>query len=263
MVGQKHLFENLRKYSIDNFPHALMLIGDFGCGKHTFVKYMSDYLNIKSIDITCNLNLSLLDEITIGTIPHIYLIDGSEITLKEQNIILKFLEEPRENCFIVIIGENKAQFLPTILNRCQIWNFQNYSIEELREFNNFEDINVDILKLAKTPGRLKILKDYPLTEADVLSNKIIDKLKVANIANALTLYDKIPLITVDTKIYFRLFVDILIKNLTYRIIENKDDSYYLWYYKIIDLRKKSNMPKIDIKYLFENFVSDMWQEVNK
>ena len=62
-------------------------------------------------------------------VPKIYIIDSSTISIKEQNIILKFVEEPLKNSYIIILKNSKL--LPTILNRCQKWKFEAYSKEEL------------------------------------------------------------------------------------------------------------------------------------
>lgn len=42
-----------------------------------------------------------------------------------QNALLKVLEEPTENTFLVFFVKNKAMLLPTFLSRCQIINIEN------------------------------------------------------------------------------------------------------------------------------------------
>jgi DNA polymerase III delta prime subunit len=42
------------------------------------------------------------------------------LTTEAQNSILKLLEEPNDNCFIILSVENQSSLLPTILSRCEL-----------------------------------------------------------------------------------------------------------------------------------------------
>ena len=62
--------------------------------------------------------------------------------------MLKFIEEPLKNSYIIILAESTNQLLPTIYNRCQVMTFAPYSIDELRNFTQDELV----LSVARTPG---------------------------------------------------------------------------------------------------------------
>ena len=54
----------------------------------------------------------------------IYIIYGFErLTRDVSNKILKFLEEPEDNIYALLITENYDKILPTIISRCQVLNY--------------------------------------------------------------------------------------------------------------------------------------------
>ncbi len=145
--------------AVDNFikekriPHAILLEGDYGTGKHTLAKYLCNAIvcgednspcgschdchlaNINSHpDITVVTNADGKKTITVAQIrdlrneayikPHqakkrVFVIDGAD-TMNEQsqNALLKVLEEPPVAVMFVLIAENKSSLLDTIISRC-------------------------------------------------------------------------------------------------------------------------------------------------
>lgn len=136
-------------------PHAILIEGETGLGKHTLALHLAAAAVCESDNAPCNTckNCSLCfsanhpDIITIAPLenkksisvaqikelktkayikPHtankkVYIIENGE-TLKEdsQNTILKLLEEPPECVMFIIIAESKASFLDTIISRCSV-----------------------------------------------------------------------------------------------------------------------------------------------
>ena len=133
MIGQKKIKNLIETSSLDNFPNSLILLGEKGSGKHTICDLISDKLNLQIIDISEKLTQEMIDEIYTRVEPYIYIISDEKLTIKNQNSILKFLEEPLKNSYIILLVENRNKLLPTILNRCQIWELEKYSINELIE----------------------------------------------------------------------------------------------------------------------------------
>ena len=75
----------------------------------------------------------------------VYIINGAEkMNDYAANSLLKFLEEPEENIYAILISENLNQVLPTIKSRCQI-----LLIKETNEFNFNEITEEDIEKSIK------------------------------------------------------------------------------------------------------------------
>ena len=86
MVGQVELQKLLTK---DSLPHAILLIGDKGCGKHSFASLIANKLNCEVEDITENITSELLAEVSLRPLITLCLVDLNQITEKEQNVLLK------------------------------------------------------------------------------------------------------------------------------------------------------------------------------
>ena len=116
--GQETILNRISRLNLDTFPRTLMLLGESGSGKHSIVNIIQNTFNLRSEDITEKISLDLLDEIYRRVEPYIYIISINSISIKEENTILKFLEEPLKNSYIILLADCKDGILPTILNRC-------------------------------------------------------------------------------------------------------------------------------------------------
>lgn len=59
--------------------------------------------------------------------------DAGRMNDNAQNAILKILEEPPSSAVILLVTENEAEFLPTILSRCIRFRMQPLSIMEIKQ----------------------------------------------------------------------------------------------------------------------------------
>lgn len=259
MVGQKKLLEQLDKYTIDSFPRSTLIIGEKGCGKHMITKYISDVIiNLPLIDITELLSDEYIDQIHRNPNPSIYLIDLTIITEKAQNTILKFVEEPPANAFIIILAEYRNLVLNTVLNRCIIFEFERYSSEELKTFMD-SDTHADIIiSILRTPGKIKTTNLKVFDEAKELALKMIHKVDQASYANTLSISNKINYKDEYDKVDIDTFFDLLCFLMLdeYKKSNNKK---ILSMYKLTGEHRKSLLDKrINKKLLFENYLSDLW-----
>ncbi len=77
------------------------------------------------------------------------------ITTEAQNSLLKVLEEPPANTYILIIALSKDSFLPTILSRCKVIELSDNEVKNLDEF----DKTLEKLLKAGVEERLKLAQD--------------------------------------------------------------------------------------------------------
>jgi DNA polymerase-3 subunit delta' len=149
----------LNFYQTQKLHHAILLHGKKGIGKASFAKkFVAEILNIKS-EINPDLLLIEKDaekkEITVDKVRKIsdflnqtsaisenkfIIIDAaSELNRSSSNAILKILEEPHKNNFLILISHNLSRVLPTIRSRCQIIKIPDLSFVDfgkiLREEN--------------------------------------------------------------------------------------------------------------------------------
>lgn len=259
MEGQSKLKEILATISIGTFPKSVILLGEEGCGKHTFLKLISDKLELPSLDITDIVSFEYILEIYSRSIPSIYYIDISKFTEKKQNIILKFLEEPPKNAYIIILCNDKSLVLETILNRCIIYEFEAYSKEELEKFIP-ENIDKELVyQLYRTPGQILSANAENINELKTLCENIADKLSIASYCNTLSISNKInykdEYDKFDIKSFFNMMSYVLLES--YK--KNNSNLYIEFQKKTVEFKRrfyKDN--RLDKEKLFENYLSEMW-----
>ena len=77
----------------------------------------------------------------------VYIIYGFErLSTVISNKILKFLEEPEDNIYAILLTENYEKILPTIISRCQVMNFSFPEKEEDEErINNLKEFIMELI----------------------------------------------------------------------------------------------------------------------
>ena len=85
--------------------------------------------------------------------------------LKEQsaNILLKTLEEPKDNTYFILVTSNYSKLPITIISRCQLWFFDSLKEYEIIEILNNKNINLN------SKDDVKLLEGS-LTKLDMILN---------------------------------------------------------------------------------------------
>lgn len=250
MIGQNRLQSQIWSYDYQTLPQSILIEGESGCGKHTLVKLISERFNVPVEDITKNLKYEYLSELFAKVRPAIYLVDGRELTSKDENALLKFLEEPPSIAKVIVICENRNTLLDTIQNRCSVFSFDRYTEEELGNFTS----NKEILKYASTPGQVMELEKNNLTSVVDFCKLIIDSIGGASIPNTLSIINKFNIENedgYDVALFFRIFL----KEITDRVVESKESRYINAYFltsKLCDnLKSGANKRRLLEVYLLE------------
>ena len=256
MIGQVNLQKKLNSYDYSTLPQSIMIEGGRGCGKHLLLNELCIRLGVESENITKNLDYEYLSQLFSRVNPIIYVVDGSDIQAKEQNALLKFLEEPPEIAKVIILCENRNNLLSTIQNRCILFSFEPYTKDDLKNFTD----NENLLQYVSTPGQVLELTNYDFKSILDLCNLIIDKIGVASIANILSLADKFDADGgFDSTIFFSIFQKILKDKL---IEKKRDDVYdnqrFLNAYTLTArLRYNLKLPSANKKKLIEHYLLEL------
>ena len=171
-----------------NLPNSLIFYGNKGIGKSTLayslINYIFDeiYINNSSSNHTNliynnshpNVRLlrkeydektkkfknniiinqirgleSFIYQFSIDGSPKFIIIDSSDdLNINSSNALLKILEEPKKNIYIILITHKVSQLLPTIRSRCIKFKFSNQTFDQFNDiiFNYDESIDKNILK---------------------------------------------------------------------------------------------------------------------
>lgn len=260
MVGQKKLLSKINTFTIDTFPRSSILIAEKGMGKHTLVKYINDnILKLPLLDITQNISGEVIDQIYRNPNPYVYVINLSDITEKEQNIMLKFIEEPLNNSFIILLAENQNMVLDTVINRCVMFEFENYSKDELKTFVSKNDDADLILRVVKSPGKILTTNTKNIKDIINTCEKIISKLNKANYANTLSIANSINFKDSFDKFDFDIFMDSLTYLLFSAYIETHDKLMLKMYELTRDQRKQLVDKRLNRGLFFNNYITKLWK----
>ena len=168
IVGQEPIVRTLRRaIETDRVSHAYLFSGPRGTGKTSTAKVLAMGLNCEKgptpePDGTCascraivgNSSMDVLemdaasnrgideirdlrDKVNLAPVSgrmKVYIIDEVHmLTAEAFNALLKMLEEPPEHVVFVLATTEKHKVLPTIISRCQSFDFRRPSVETLTE----------------------------------------------------------------------------------------------------------------------------------
>ena len=264
LIGQKNLLAILDSYTLATLPRSLMLIGEAGCGKHTFFTHLANKLKLELVDITERGSNEDLDSFLVCPIPKMYLINLSTISEKEQNKFLKFIEEPATSCFIALAANSEVGVLDTILNRCIKLHFAQYTFSELQEIANFLHPNFSELdyQICRTPGKLIDLDSSSTNKLKLFCEKIIAMKKPIQYGMLLGQYTKINCFENYDQFNFDAFLNMM----TYVAASNyakvaDSHSYNILEITRLYLKKLAVAPKVNRHDFLLSFFTVLYQEV--
>jgi DNA polymerase III subunit gamma/tau len=182
IVGQEPVVRTLRRaIETDRVSHAYLFSGPRGTGKTSTAKVLAMGLNcvkgptpepdgtcescraivgnssmdVLEMDAASNRGIDeirdLRDKVNLAPAAgrmKVYIIDEVHmLTAEAFNALLKMLEEPPEHVVFVLATTEKHKVLPTIISRCQSFDFRRPSIEtlvgKLEEISEAEEIGVE------------------------------------------------------------------------------------------------------------------------
>ena len=157
VVGQQAITNTLMNAIENNhLAQALLFTGPRGVGKTTCARILAKMINsdgtekededfafnIFELDAASNNSVddirNLTDQVRIP--PQVgkykvYIID--EVHMLSQsafNAFLKTLEEPPKHCIFILATTEKHKIIPTILSRCQIFDFKRITVKDVKEY---------------------------------------------------------------------------------------------------------------------------------
>lgn len=252
---QPHI-QHLINMGPDKLPRTIMLSGPKGCGKHLTLGLIQKVLSFDTINITENIDDGYLDELRGYSRPHIFYVDEL-LSIKQQNELLKFIEEPLNNSFIFILTQNKSLYLNTIRGRCNIFEFNNYSKIQLQTFIDSDILQPEkLLHYADTPGFILDNRYTNFIDIETLCGKILFQIGRANTGNIFKIHKSINLTNAANNklIDINLFAKILIDVCYNTYLEHTDQRYFDMYKEISNFRYKILNNNLNNEYLLDNLL---------
>ena len=238
VVGQSHITETLLKsVNSNHLAQALLFCGPRGVGKTTCARILAHIinadmglneeelaLNIFELDAASNNSVDdirrLIDQVRFAPQTgkfKVYIIDEVHMLSQQAfNAFLKTLEEPPAHAIFILATTEKHKIIPTILSRCQIFDFKRISIDDIAT-------------------HLAFIADKEGVKAEPEALHIIAEKADGALRDALSLFDRMVSFTGN--------------ELTYnQVVEVLDILDYNFYFKSIDLAQAVNYPDLLLLY---------------
>ena len=91
------------------------------------------------------------------------------LTIQAQNSLLKVLEEPPVNTFILINIPQKETVLPTILSRCQIIELKTDKLSDMKDYEVSYNAMLTTIFDGRVGDKLKIAEDLAANKEEMIS----------------------------------------------------------------------------------------------
>lgn len=184
LAGNKRVNESLKNLIKDNhLPHAVIIEGDEGTGRHTLSYYIAKASLCKGDNKPCDtcrdcmlaighnhpdiqfftpeekkksLSVEQVRKIKTDAFvkahrgsKKVFIIDKADaLSESSQNALLKTIEEPPQDILFILICESSARLLPTVISRCAIFSLfppeENEALEYIK--NSTKKSDEDIIK---------------------------------------------------------------------------------------------------------------------
>lgn len=200
-VGHSSLIENFKnRCSNGNLSHAQLISGEDGIGKSILAEILGklilngdlnreyvDIINYKPSKASFGVDdvREIIDEVNKkpfeGDKKVIIIHQGNKLTIQAQNALLKTIEEPPTEVYIIILCESLELILDTIKSRCEIYKLTPLKKDELYKYiaikgydYSEEEKSSAIAFSEGIPGRID--RYFSDTELQELRDKIVDLL---------------------------------------------------------------------------------------
>ncbi len=246
LVGQNHVATTLKNaLESDKLAHAFLFCGPRGVGKTTSARILAKVINCENVQggvDPCNecsscvsfndnasFNIIELDAASNNSVEHIrtlteqvrfqpqqgkykvFIIDEVHMLSSQAfNAFLKTLEEPPPYAIFILATTEKHKIIPTILSRCQIFDFKRIQVQDIVH-------------------QLNLINEKEGRTGDPEAMHMIGQKADGAMRDALSIYDKISSATEE--------------HITYQdVIENLNILDYDYYFKLTDSLVNQDLP---------------------
>lgn len=251
MIGQPEVSYIAEICPFSDIKHAMMFVGLKGCGKHHALNLLCSRLAVPCIDITEDINREVVQQMESICTPTFFSIDITKVAMKNQNPLLKILEEANSNCYMILLCDDTSLVLPTVVNRCQVIKFRAYTKEDLEHFTK----DKNLLKVCSTPGDVMYYQkfDIPAIMSDI--DNIYGCIGNASPSNIISvLPDRLSYGDSDTKIDVSYYTRLILCYLLEKFILYPDTEYKEAYNVTNRLLYDLDIPNVNKRQLYENYL---------
>ena len=213
VIGQSSITQTLTNaINLNQLPQALLFCGPRGVGKTSCARILARKINNQKKEDDIKFNIFELDAASNNSVDDIrklneqvrippqvgkykiYIIDEAHmLSTSAFNAFLKTLEEPPKHAIFILATTEKNKIIPTILSRCQIYDFKTISCNDiylhlknisLKNDIKFEDKALNIIAEIAEGAMRDALSLYDrlvnLTNANLTTLLVSENLSILN-----------------------------------------------------------------------------------
>ncbi len=213
VIGQSSITQTLTNaINLNQLPQALLFCGPRGVGKTSCARILARKINNQEKEDDIKFNVFELDAASNNSVDDIrnlneqvrippqvgkykiYIIDEAHmLSTSAFNAFLKTLEEPPKHAIFILATTEKNKIIPTILSRCQIYDFKSISSDDialhlknisLKNNIKFEDQALNIISETAEGAMRDALSLYDrlvnLTNANLTTLLVSENLSILN-----------------------------------------------------------------------------------
>ena len=213
VIGQSSITQTLTNaINLNQLPQALLFCGPRGVGKTSCARILARKINNQEKEDDIKFNVFELDAASNNSVDDIrnlneqvrippqvgkykiYIIDEAHmLSTSAFNAFLKTLEEPPKHAIFILATTEKNKIIPTILSRCQIYDFKSISSSDialhlknisLKNNIKFEDQALNIISETAEGAMRDALSLYDrlvnLTNANLTTLLVSENLSILN-----------------------------------------------------------------------------------
>lgn len=287
----KSLLDNLIK--TNNVVHSYMFVGPDGIGKFLFAKEFAKMILCQDTNKACGQCSSCVKfdsynhpdfmpldsedgkNIKIGQIralqesisekpivsdKKVYIINNSDLmTVEAQNCLLKTLEEPPEYAIIILVLSNENKLLSTIKSRCTKVSFHKLTNEDLMQYSNQNNLEVNSSLLSACDGSIaKLLNLQNNFDAYVQLDNIINSFSNKDIIDIWNSADILYKSKDSINTLLEYFNTVFLEKL-----KSTKDSKYINAVKVVEDTKNRLSSNANYDMCIDNLLLQIWEDFNE
>lgn len=261
MIGQEKLKYKIKaQIEARKYPRCSIFIGPEGSGKRTLSKWIATKLSAHHVIVSGKID-DVRQVIQLANSSHLKTLyvfaNVDTMSNNAQNALLKLLEEPPNNAYIMVTALSEDNLLNTIISRGVVYYMQPYTPQEIQEY--YEGPEEVVRQVCETPGEVDLLVASGIDKVYDYASLVADNIGQVTGANALKIGSKIAFKDeadkINLKIFFKVFLAVCYDECYIHI----DETYANWIVITLNYLRQLNIKGVNKSMLFDSWVLDCRQ----
>ena len=252
--------QDLLLNKIEKLPRFLIIEGNTGSGKKTFVRELVNRFSMKILYFNSSIEdvRKAIDLSTQQSSPIIFaFLDADNMSTSAKNALLKVTEEPTENVYFILTLRSLDNTLGTIASRGQNLKLLPYTKEDLlayRKFRGYSNLYDSIFTdVCANPGEVDNLFGLNVPDFFSFVNAVVDNINVPTNGNAFKITKRMKLKDSDDGFNPELLLKAIQVGFMLKAKETKKKQYLL-----ASLETGKTLRELQISSISKQATLDIW-----